>query len=505
MDSLADRFSALFEGHDSVYGVYNNITENRDDGKKIGTDRRTVRGSVTIELFERHLEGKNGLGIIPIRADSMVRFGAIDIDVYAELSHTALATTIQHNKLPMVVCRSKSGGAHIYCFTSEPIPAALMVGKLKEVAALMGYGNAEIFPKQIAMASGSDAGSWINLPYFHGMLGARYAVKPDGDAMEAEEFLQYAVSLQRPRDWFKAPLVVSTEMPQGPPCLQHLTQIGFPQGTRNSGLYNLGVYCRKVDPDNWPALLEEMNRRYMQPPLDAAEVKTIISSVKKKEYNFSCNQQPIAAHCNSALCRTRKYGIGLGNSSFPELGRLRKLLTDPPIWFWEVNGQPLTLSTDQLLDPNAFQKVCAERLTICPGVPKRDVWVAAVQRAMIECDPIPAPDDSSATGQFWELLERFCTGRAQATSKDELLLGKPWTDSARTYFRFLDLKQFLDRNRFKDLKDNQVTNIIRDRGGLHHEWKLKNKFGNYWSVPEFSRQTEGHTLPDSITEDEKQF
>src|ERR1700730_2945800 len=70
----AARFMQLFDGHASFYGVYNNISEHRDDGKKIGTDRRTVRGTVTVDLYEQHLAGSNGLGICPIRGDSTVRF-----------------------------------------------------------------------------------------------------------------------------------------------------------------------------------------------------------------------------------------------------------------------------------------------------------------------------------------------------------------------------------------------------------------------------------------------
>jgi hypothetical protein len=58
----------------------------------------------------------------------------------------------------------------------------------------------------------------------------------------------------------------------GPPCLQQLCAQGFPQGTRNNGLFNIGVYLRKFDPDNWKTLLEEHNRSYMTPPLVAQEV-----------------------------------------------------------------------------------------------------------------------------------------------------------------------------------------------------------------------------------------
>jgi len=83
----------------------------------------------------------------------------------------------------------------------------------------------------------------------------------DGDAMDIEEFLVAAEQAGQQPSFFLKPTVVSNEMPQGPPCLQQLIQIGFAQGTRNSGLFNLGVYCRKLDPDKWQSLLEEMKRK----------------------------------------------------------------------------------------------------------------------------------------------------------------------------------------------------------------------------------------------------
>src|SRR5207249_1100708 len=116
------RFHTLFAGLETSHGVYNGLTENREDGKILGTDRRTVRGPVTLELWEQHLTGKNGLGVVPIRSDSTVVFGAIDIDVYAELSHAQLAKTLRNAKIPLVVCRSKSGGLTFIALQVIPWP-----------------------------------------------------------------------------------------------------------------------------------------------------------------------------------------------------------------------------------------------------------------------------------------------------------------------------------------------------------------------------------------------
>jgi hypothetical protein len=54
------------------------------------------------------------------------------------------------------------------------------------------------------------------------------------------------------------------KLPGGPPCLQHLlSQGGIAEGGRNNGLFNLGVYLRKSDPENWQERLEEYNERIL--------------------------------------------------------------------------------------------------------------------------------------------------------------------------------------------------------------------------------------------------
>ena len=56
-------------------------------------------------------------------------------------------------KLPLVVCRSKSGGAHIFLFSTKFIEEKIMRDKLLEIRAILGFANAEVFPKQIELKS----------------------------------------------------------------------------------------------------------------------------------------------------------------------------------------------------------------------------------------------------------------------------------------------------------------------------------------------------------------
>ena len=131
-----DRFMALFSGLDSAYGTYK-VDKPRQDGKQAGK-AMVVRKAPSRELWIKHLEGAEpSLGIIPIRSDNSCSWGCIDIDQYP-MEHTKLITKIQALSLPLLVCRSKSGGAHIFCFVKNKIPAAEMRKYLIGVAALRG-------------------------------------------------------------------------------------------------------------------------------------------------------------------------------------------------------------------------------------------------------------------------------------------------------------------------------------------------------------------------------
>ena len=54
--------------------------------------------------------------------DSKCFWGCIDVDMYP-LNLKELAQKINSKKLPLIVFRSKSGGAHIFIFVKESISA----------------------------------------------------------------------------------------------------------------------------------------------------------------------------------------------------------------------------------------------------------------------------------------------------------------------------------------------------------------------------------------------
>ena len=160
-----EQFSAIFDGLKQAYGTFK-IEKKTQSGKNSGK-AAVIREPRTTALWEGHLAGTGqAIGIIPINEDNECKWGCIDIDQYP-LDHTDLISKIRSARLPLVVCRSKSGGAHCFLFTKKWIPARTMQETLQQVSTALGYGDSEIFPKQVKLnLDRGDVGNFLNLPYY---------------------------------------------------------------------------------------------------------------------------------------------------------------------------------------------------------------------------------------------------------------------------------------------------------------------------------------------------
>lgn len=502
MQPLIADFMQLFDGYADAYGIYQLTGEVTDSGKAKGR-AASKKGKMTTGLWQRHLSGEQGLGVIPINNDSKVKFGAIDIDEYP-LDLVALNKNILDNDLPLVTVRTKSGGAHLYLFMQDWTPAKLVQKKLREFAAFLGYGSAEIFPKQTQiLVDRGDIGQWINMPYFDAYKTMRYGLGRNHKSLCPEDFTTYAKDRTINQQTLESTMAQAAEiLPGGPPCLQQILVKGFPEGTRNNGLFNLGVYAQKSTPDAWEKKLEELNNKHMDPPLSPNEVLGVIKSLKKKEYVYSCNTQPLSSHCNKIKCRGCKFGIGGGDLGMPVLGTLTKVLTSPPIWFLDVDGGGrIELTTDDLQSPIKFQNRCIEVLNVMPVVAKRENWQGIVQKLLEGVNIVEVPREHTPQGLLMQHLEEFCTSRVQANNAEEMLLGKPWLNGKYHYFRMKDFMKYLERQKFTEFKMNRIVVYLKDVGKAEHKFMNLRKIGtNVYRIPEFTTSTEGFETP-KIQED----
>jgi hypothetical protein len=489
--SNAERFAAIFDGLKLAYGTYR-IDRKQANGKNVGK-ASVVQEPRTAALWEGHLSGKgSGIGIIPINETNDCKWGCIDIDQYP-LDHKALVERIRKLKLPLVVCRSKSGGAHMFLFAKDWIPAKDMQKTLNQIASAMGYGGTEVFPKQVKLfLERGDVGNFLNLPYFDADGGLRYAFNDDGSAATLDEFFAlYDLYVQTPEQIHALTIEEKSDelVPDGPPCLQILARQKISEGGRNNGLFNLGVYLRKAYPDNWETELMTYNMQYLDPPLPLNEVNIVAKQLNKKEYAYRCKDAPIASYCNAELCRSRKFGIGAAVSS-SVIANLRKYNSTPPVWFMDVNGEPLELDTEALMSQSAFQKSCVEQLNHMPRTAAKNQWegrITQLLKDMTETEGaiVEVSEDASIDGQFYDYLEEFCTTMQQANSKEEILLRRPYTDEEQnvTYFRLKDFEGHLKKNKFFEYKSHKIAQRLRDRNGESTVIKIKGKAVRVWAIP----------------------
>lgn len=485
----------LFAGLPRAHGVTELKATVSAKGKRAASSY-TVLEPVTAEKWEAHLAGKRGLGIIPIRDDSTVAWGCIDVDRYKDFDLIDVAKRAA--EYPLVLCRSKSGGAHLFLFLRDATSAAKVRDLLADWATRLGFPGSEVYPKQVSLASSNDVGNWLNMPYFGGDQTDRYCIDAYGQRLGVQQFI--AIARERAVDPAALASIVPPpdEVPygDGPPCLQYIAAHKLEEGGRNDALFAFGVYWRRADGDNWEKRVDEVNHDLFLPPLGAKEVQTVTKSLHRKDYAYPCKKEPMATHCNRTLCKQRQFGIG-GEDVAVDPGvmidSLAKIDSTPPLWIITVDGHRMQVTTEQLQSQMLFHRLCLERISKWPAPVKPARWRGLINGLLANVEVLEAPEDASTSGQLMIHLEAFCTGKAQARERDELLLGKPWKDDdGRTYFQSEALLKYLDQQRAGMKAHELYAQLRMTRDVKHHGLNLKGKFLNVWSVPSFPEQVEGH-------------
>ena len=511
---ITTKFASIFDGLEEAFGYFK-IEKTGSNGKAQGKAGIT-REPRTEKLWENHLSGNgNGLGIIPINRDNNCKWGCIDIDQYP-LDHKLLIEKIRRMKLPLVVCRSKSGGAHCFLFSKEWVEARDMRKALQHMSSALGYGESEIFPKQIKLhLDRGDVGNFLNLPYYDADGGLRYAFLDDGTSASIEEFFElYDKYAQTPEEIVKLQVEDSGEtdfLKGAPPCIQVLCKNGISEGGRNNGLFNIGVYLRKAYPDSWESEILRFNMEFFSPPLPLSEVNVVAKQLERKDYAYKCNDAPINAHCNKDLCRTRQFGIGAAVAG-ATIANLRKYNSVPPVWFMDVNGEPLELDTEALMNQKRFQHICMEQLNFMPRSVANQQWESRISTLLTEMRDnesaiIEVAQDASISGQFYDYLEEFARHQQQAQDKEEILLRRPWTDEEqeKTFFRLKDFEGFLRKNKFFEYKSHKIAQRLRDINGESVVLKIKGRAVRVWQIPSFESADMDFNTPNFGNQGESPF
>lgn len=489
----AKSFSRLFRGYENAYGQYD-LKNTKGDGKILGA-AQTIARPPTIEDYSRHLSGELGMGVIPLLKDDVCWFGAIDIDIKGEVKltedHFILEARIRKYQLPLVMCRSKSNGAHLYLFAKDkPISARLMQSRMKEFSTLLGYGGAEIFPKQIMRLKDTDFGNWINLPYFNKTRQCIHEGKQLETFAEFAAVADYMAINEKPLRAFH--ISMGDEFSDGPFCLQQMCTIGFTEGSRNNSLFNVAIYMRKKFPDDWQDKLSEFNEKHMQPPLPHGELQVVVKSIIKKEYNYTCKQPPIVSHCNRKECLKREFGVGdsdEGHTRLPITSLVKYISKNSVRWGANTEAAMLEFSTDELFSFEAHRKKLAEALNIVVLNIKSDNFIKQMSELVEHSEIIYDPEDASETGQLIQNIKSWFYTKRSAKNPDEMIKGMWWLndETGKIYFQWEGMKHFLqNEKKMNNIKDHAAFRLLNKEFGAEQDRLLiKGVRKRVWVIPHF--------------------
>lgn len=489
MTGASERFAALFRGLTRAYGK-TQVTGKTKDSGKAEAKCFIAKEAVTLQLYVDHLEGRDGLGIVPIQDDNTVWWGALDVDDY-QTDHAALERRVAGT--PLVLARSKSGGAHLFLFCAEPVPASLMRRRLNDIRSGLGLGKHEVFPKQDEIKP-DDFGNFLNLPYYDHVRTTRYGIR-DGQALSLEEFLDHAESRRLTHEeleTFKLSVQeVADALPDGPPCLNALCAQGV-SAHRNNTLLNVGIYLKRAFPDDWEQRVLEYNFRYLKPPLDAKEIEsTILKSLRKKDYGYKCTEEPLVSFCHRQVCLKRKFGVrgtgSDGRSELPEITGLVKLAMEPPLYFVSVDGHRVGPVDSETLHVQAkFQRACMDQSNCVLADLPKPTWTNVLAKLFEEVHVVQLPGDAQYLGRvlrfLWSFADEFTADSPEAAFDAE----KCYRDfeGGFMYFTTSAFEEYYDRRlRGRDgpSRAHMMATLSRDLGA--EEVIVGERRCSLWRVP----------------------
>ena len=472
---MQDRFliGKIFKGNELAYGVFKPSNEKDVRGKEqVGQGwGYTEQLSTDTKVWQAHLDGEESIGAVPIDHDNNCHWGCIDIDSYKNFDHVTLLKSIERAKLPFIVCRSKSGGAHVYCFFSKGIKAKDLQKKLRQASALLGYKDAEVFPKQIRLLKGQN-GNYVNAPYFNEKDCQRYALTLENNQLKKLSLEEFYVEYQSKvlEDVKQLEIKTDTVFPDGPPCNNCIALKGCDEGGRNNYLFNCAVMLKRMheeDNKDWLQELRNINDKYLKTPVSDIEVSRIYASVTghvehenrqvlgsdieleeadNSNYHYLCKQDPMNSFCDRVTCMSRKFGVQRtteAGEGYPIIAAIDKVYDEPVFYYVTFeNGIVARMESDDLFEEKNWRKKVGLILDAKPpglGAANFDDWMRVQMRERLT--HVQLPEGVGRFDRIKEAINDWFTGTGSGEDRESLLKGSSWHDQKKKeiHFVFTDL------------------------------------------------------------------
>ncbi len=470
---------------DYFYGNENYYVQQVIDIKKVliankkkvkpATKAYYVDAEPTLEVYEKHLQGDKALGICNIDTNNQVLFGCIDIDSYKNATKLlGVIQAIYSYSIPLIPCRSKSGGLHLFLFLQKPENAADVKAALEKLCKLLflvpqftedGVSKVEVFPDKANV--NTKKGHSITLPYFNACNSSdntivTYGIKSNNSVMDLEEFLETVpkkfTTLVRLEEFLQ-----TLPLSDAPICLQSLLISNtLKDGSgRNNFIYSVAVYMRKkYGDDEFPKYVREINEELPE-PLDAKDVENTIKSASNKEGFYKCKSLPCSSACDKKICATRDFGLGMNKGHFTgiDFGSLIRIKSADPYYIWELRTQEtepfskiIFKDEEELLNQRVFIKRCVRYLNQAPFLVKENEWLITVNTALSNIKEEEVTDilDTTEGAKVKRYFLRYLTQSLCASHAPYLIkLGNVYQDGEKYYFLPEHFQSFLDAKRIR--------------------------------------------------------
>jgi hypothetical protein len=481
MRSISD----LFRGRDDVHGYYGLLGNKPSDrGKRTG-EAATRRHPVTADLWQLHLDGKQRLGIVPVQKDRTCWWFCLDVDFYQETGlHEDLAARIEELHLPLVMTRSKSGGAHLWCFLTEPMDCGEVIAVALSFKKRLNLpkDHIDIFPAQ---AKAEDVGNWMNMPYFGDQC---HGTGPDGTGDQTLiEFVEYANhKAVHPSDLgiikkSKTKVAaVKTPASQLPPCIQHMLAEGIiPEGYRDNGLTQFAIAYKKAYPDDWEERIRETNQELCDPPLDSAQVRKIITSVRTKDFGYLCDKIK-EVYCDASACKKLDFGVKGPDNNAIAVDNITKIEGETPLYKITMYNKTFTIDLDTLFNYQLFRKAVLGACNKYLPNMKNDDWAEVCQGLIDLADLQEAAPDTQMAERVVTNFRRFAAGSTSEGLDVALTRGLPFYNAGYKHivFRGDDFMQLIDRNLKIDRDRTWV--YMREAGCVQNNYTVAGKSEKLW-------------------------
>lgn len=532
------KFLNLFEGRELRRGTIPSYHHQLRNGPDAKTGKFKIEGpfckkeAPSIGSVKAHLNGEEGWASYPVLKDGTVKFCALDYDEYFQGSYKEDIWLERYRELskqlvnlPIILCKTKSGGLHCYSFFKEPVKLDACHKFLDYIQQSVGLpGPWERRPIERTV---SETGSAISLPYFGGdTTGEKQAwnfAVYNGEKLGVREFLDLAD--EKRVDMSQESVVVKeiknnvSLLDGAPPCLKTIQQLGgFAEKRRNNGMTRLIVYWilranaggRTIDADT---IYKELQLKYAPVfcggPRPERELRSSID--KYLEYWRESEQDPnsfkaryacssasdviLAPHCDKDICKRCKFG------RLSKRTQATCLIEHMVLWEGEpelleifIDGKSITMNLEDAGKVRGIEGAFWKQHKIYHTLPSAIKWREELNIWSKKWEVRQQEEENTELGLFRSEVHSALMGLGISKNNTILMSGGVLDkEDGFLYFKYYDLIKRLQDMKCRWYMGNtqETSGALRSIGCKSARCRLTGTNPiNSWTIPEFREPTQ---------------